>query len=91
MTTNTLNIILVLIAMLAAFPVFTQPRNLLQNPTADLQAQFWQTHGETAIGTSTGNNPCFVVRNGGYFVQEVTLPNDAVGKYALLIGRGSSG
>lgn len=67
-----------------------QSRNLLQNPNADLEAQYWRTIGEATVETTTGNNLCFVVRNGGYFFQDVTLPNDAVGQYAVLIGRGSS-
>jgi hypothetical protein len=30
------------------------------------------------------------VRNKGYFLQDVTLPDESVGKYALLIGRAAS-
>ena len=90
MTTKLLKITLALLTMVAAPPVWAQPQNLLQNPNADLQAQFWRTYGEATIEISRDKNPCFVVRNGGYFLQDVSLPNDAVGKYALLIGRGSS-
>lgn len=75
---------------LAAALTSGQSRNLLQNPNADLEAQYWRTTGEATVETTTGNNFCFVVRNGGYFYQDVTLPNDAVGQYAVLIGRGSS-
>ncbi len=30
---------------------------------------------------------CFVLRGGGYFIQDVVIPEDAIGQYALLIGR----
>ena len=46
--------------------------------------------GEATVEVSTGNNSCFVVRNGGYFFQDVLLTDDAVGQYAVLIGRGAS-
>lgn len=64
--------------------------NLLKNPNADSQAQSWRTYGEAAVETCAADNPCFVVRNGGYFIQDVALPDDAVGQYALFIGRGAS-
>ena len=67
-----------------------QPRNLLQNPNADLEAQHWRATGEATIEFITSNNRCFVVRNGGHFYQDVILPNEAVGQYAVLIGRGLS-
>lgn len=64
--------------------------NLLQNSNADLQSQGWRSYGQVAVEMCAPNNPCFVVRNGGYFLQDVSLPNDAAGKYALFIGRGAS-
>src|ERR1044072_3654890 len=64
--------------------------NLLQNATAELQSQHWRSYGEAKIEACAPDNPCFVVRNGGYFLQDVPLPADAVGQYALLIGRGAS-
>ena len=90
MTAKTLTILSALIVMIAASPVFAQPQNLLRNPNADLQTQFWQTFGETAVETSAFKSPFFVVTNGGYFCQEVPLPKDASGKYALFIGLGAS-
>jgi len=65
--------------------------NLLKNPNADLQSQFWRGQGEATIETCATGNPCFVVRNGGYFLQDVSLTNDAVGQYALFVARGASG
>lgn len=67
-----------------------QPRNLLENPNADQGLKLWRAFGEATVEVSTGNNLCFVVRNGGYFFQDVLLTDDAVGQYAVLIGRGAS-
>src|SRR5690349_13015574 len=67
-----------------------QPRNLLQNSNADQGSQSWRAFGNATVEQVTGNNLCFVVRNGGTFIQDVSLPDDAVGQYALLIGRGAS-
>ncbi len=67
-----------------------QSRNLLENPNADQGVKQWRAFGEATVEESTGNNLCFVVRNGGYFFQDVLLTDDAVGQYAVLIGRGAS-
>lgn len=81
----------IIIGLLSAAVVCkAQSRNLLQNPNADLGLEFWRTFGEATIEPTTGNNLCFVVRNGGYFIQDVSVPDDAVGQYAVLIGRGAS-
>ena len=64
--------------------------NLLKNPNADLKSQSWRSHGEAAVEPCLADNSCFVVRNGGYFLQDVALPEGAAGQYALLIGRGAS-
>jgi hypothetical protein len=66
-----------------------QPRNLLQNPNADQGTQGWRTYGQATVETS-GDNPCFVVRNGGYFIQDVSLSAEAIGQYSLLIARAST-
>lgn len=66
-----------------------QSRNLLLNPDADLGAKHWRTVGEAKV-EATENNFCFVLRNGGSFLQDVDLPDNAVGQYAVLIGRAAS-
>jgi hypothetical protein len=66
-----------------------QPTNLLQNPKADLNAQDWQAIGQAYV-EEVGGGPCFVVRDGGYFFQDVTLPEKTDGQYLALGGRGSS-
>jgi hypothetical protein len=81
----------VLVALLSLVVVCdAQSRNLLQNPNADQDGSFWRTFGAAAVETTTSNDKCFVVRNGGYFLQDIKLPDDAVGQYAVLIGRGES-
>ena len=66
-----------------------QANNLLENPKAELDAQHWRAMGEATIEEFDGKRS-FVVRNGGYFLQDVILPEGAAGQYAVLIGRGSS-
>jgi len=80
---------LFLFLCLAAIPASAQTENLLQNPNADLEAQHWRAFGQATVEEVNGNR-CFVVRNGGYFIQDVILREDAVGQFAVFIGRGSS-
>lgn len=65
------------------------PGNLLQNPDAGLDIQYWTAYGNASIDTSSGD-PAFAVRDHGHFFQDVPIPSDAIGKFALLIGRVSS-
>ena len=74
---------------LAVITACAQTGNLLQNPNADLEAQHWRAFGQATVEEANGNR-LFVVRNGGYFLQDVILPEDAIGKFAVLIGHGSS-
>lgn len=67
-----------------------QSTNLLQNPSANGGANHWRAFGDATIEETLESNPYFTVRNKGYFLQDVTLPEDSVGKYVLLIGRVSS-
>jgi hypothetical protein len=78
-----------LILFLAPVSATAQSTNLLQNPKAELDAQHWQAMEQATIEEFNGER-CFIVRNGGYFLQDVTLPEGAEGQYAVLIGRGSS-
>ncbi|HJX90609.1 MAG TPA: hypothetical protein VJ372_08940 [Pyrinomonadaceae bacterium] len=64
--------------------------NLLQNPNADLQSQFWRAYGRATVESCSGGTPCFVLRDAGYFFQDVNLSNDAIGRYALLIAHAST-
>ncbi|HEX5874903.1 MAG TPA: hypothetical protein VFY60_09670 [Pyrinomonadaceae bacterium] len=62
-----------------------QSPNLLKNPNADQQTASWRVFKDATVEDSS-----FVVRNGGYFLQDVELPDDAVGQYAVFVGRGST-
>lgn len=90
MLSRTSHALVLIIFMATAIVTDAQSRNLLQNPNADVGAELWRTFGQATIEPSVGNNPCFVVRNGGYFIQDVTLPENAVGQFVAFIGRGSS-
>jgi hypothetical protein len=78
-----------LLLFLAPVSATAQSTNLLQNPKADLDAQHWRAMGQATIEEFNGER-CFVVRNGGYFLQDVMLSEGAEGQYAVLAGRGSS-
>ena len=67
-----------------------QSNNLLQNPSADDGADHWRAFGDADVEQTPESGPHFRVRNKGYFLQDVSLPEGVVGKYALLIGRVSS-
>jgi hypothetical protein len=90
MTNQLVRLATLALALIASATLLQGQTNLLKNPNADLQSQFWRSHGEATIETCATGNPCFVVRNGGYFLQDVALPGGAVGQYALLVGRGAS-
>jgi hypothetical protein len=67
-----------------------QSNNLLQNPSADDGATYWRALGDAVVEQTPESGSHFRVRNKGYFLQDINLPGDAIGKYALLIGRVSS-
>ena len=52
--------------------------------------ELWRPDGEASIERLANGNVCFVVRNGGYFYQDVELPQQSDSKYVLLIGHGAS-
>jgi hypothetical protein len=70
--------------------VKAQSHNLLQNPDASVGGKSWRAFGEATVETTTANDAHFVVRNGGYFFQDVELPKDAAGHYLVVIGHGAS-
>jgi len=63
--------------------------NLLVNGDARRGAEAWTPHGLATIEQVAGI-PCFTVRSGGSFWQDVALPGAAAGQYAALSGRGQS-
>ena len=70
--------------------VTAQTRNLLKNPDAADGPLSWRAFGDTAIETTPGNGPHFVVRNGGYFLQDVPVPLGPAGRYVVFVGRGAT-
>ena len=80
---------LILIGLLFAAITVDAQTNLLLNPSADSGTKDWNVFKPAAVEEFDGDK-VFVIRNKGYFQQDVILTEDAVGKYALLIGRGSS-
>ena len=79
-----------MVLLLAANCVNAQIVNQLKNPNADEGAQFWRAFGNAGVEQCANGSSCFVLRNGGYFIQDVTLPEDAAGQYAILVGRATS-
>ena len=70
-------------------PADAQPVNLLENPNADDYTDYWVYSDDATIEDYDGN-PCFVVRYGSRFTQDIELYDDDIGKYALLTGLVSS-
>jgi hypothetical protein len=84
-----LAVLIIFVSMKADSSIATPPDNLLLNPTADLYAQSWQPNGVATVEEHNGDR-CFVVRSGGYFFQDVALPEKTEGQYLVLVGRGAS-
>ncbi len=83
------SVLLLTFILFSLSPAHAQPVNLLENPYADEFTDYWLNYDEATIEEYNGN-PCFVVRNGGYFFQDVDVYDDDVGKYVVLTGLVSS-
>lgn len=68
----------------------TQSNNLLQNPNAEQGKESWTGFGAATVETTAEGFPCFVLRDGGHFMQDVSIPDDRAGQFVVLVGRGSS-
>lgn len=66
---------------------FAQTGNLLRNPGGDEGSEHWRTFRDAKVEQCPAGGRCFVLRGGGYFIQDVAIPEDAVGQFALLTGR----
>jgi hypothetical protein len=69
--------------------VTAQSTNILNGPFADEFMDYWTADGDAVIEEVNGD-PCFVLRDGGFFSQEIDLPEDVFGKFILVIGTVSS-
>lgn len=85
-----LAILFLVSVLLGSVCVAQRSNNLLQNPDANGAMNFWRPYGEANVERLSNGNVCFVVRSGGYFYQDVELPQQSDGKYVLLIGHGAS-
>jgi len=65
-------------------------RNLVKNPFAGQGLRFWQSEGEAEVEVDEEDNPYFSIRNGASIWQDVPLPADSAGRWALLIAWSSS-
>lgn len=65
--------------------VNAQSSNWLNDPFADANNDDWTAVDDATIEEINGN-PLFVVRNGGYFSQEIPLSYDLSGEFMLIIG-----
>jgi hypothetical protein len=63
--------------------------NVLNGPNADADLEYWITAGNTVVEEVDGD-PCFVIRDGGYFTQEIVLSDNTDGQFAVLTGLVSS-
>lgn len=66
------------------------PLNLLLNPDATENFTHWTPSGDAIVESAAGHGSCFSLRNHGSFHQDVILPPEAEGKYAVLLGLASS-
>ncbi len=86
---SSISILLSVFILFFSSPAHAQPVNLLENPYADDYTDYWRSSDGATIESCDGN-PCFVVRYGSRFTQDIELYDDDAGKYALLTGLVSS-
>ena len=82
-----ISLTVILVGLSSLTSVTAQTDNLLKNPRGDEGQQYWRAFGDAKVEPCNSDGGCFVLRNGGYFVQQVVTPPDAVGQYALFMGR----
>jgi hypothetical protein len=79
----------ILILLMVSF-VSAQTSNLLKNTRAEGEIKHWQAFGKATVEDTSAGGHAFVLRDGGYFIQDVDLPEGAIGQFAVFIGRASS-
>ena len=83
-------VICCLIVVLALSDARAESPNLLRNSKAEAGLKYWRAYGDANVEQESKGNHIFRVRKGGHLFQDVRLPYDSTGKFALLIGRVSS-
>ncbi|MEO8072407.1 MAG: hypothetical protein ABI686_04085 [Acidobacteriota bacterium] len=81
--------VLTLGCILFATTIVGAQTNLLLNGQADYKTEHWNVKYNTTVEEFNGDK-VFVLRNDGNLQQWFQLKDEAIGKYALLIGRVSS-
>jgi hypothetical protein len=66
------------------------PLNLLLKPDASQNSNHGILSGGAMVEGAAGHDSCFSFRNPGAFRQDILLPPEAEGKYAVLLGQASS-
>lgn len=79
----------ILIALAVVTVAVAAQTNLLLNPDAASKSASWKFSGEATVEEFQGRS-VFAVRNRGSFFQDINFVASDIGKFALLIGRGSS-
>ena len=77
---------LILICVLFATTIVDAQTNLLLNGQADYKTEHWNVKYNTTVEEFNGDK-VFVLRNDGNLQQWFQLDDEAIGKYALFIGR----
>ena len=65
--------------------VHAQFSNMLNNPFADENGDYWVAFGDAMIEEINGD-PCFAIRDGGYILQDISLNENDEGNFVLIIG-----
>ena len=81
---------LILVCVLFATTTVGAQTNLLLNGQGNSKTEHWHARGEAATVEEFNGDKVFVLRNGAVLQQYIQLTDDAIGKYALFIGRVSS-
>ena len=82
--------ILMLIPMQAQDVPAKETQILLLNPDANEYSSHWIPFGDAAIENAAGHETCFSLRKHGSFHQDILVPPESEGKYAVLLGLASS-
>jgi len=75
----------VFILCLAVIAVRAQSTNLLTNPDGAAGLQSWRVFGNASVADCAGFGKCFSINQDAFIFQDVTLPENSTGMYALFI------
>jgi len=64
--------------------------NLLKNPDGEDALQAWRVSGNAEVTNCVGVGNCFSISQDGFIFQDVTVPENVTGEFALLIALAST-